>query len=46
MTDDLRRTAEESQRERVHRLASLGGLAVLAGLEDFRRIFCSEHSSK
>jgi len=33
MTDDLRRTAQESQRERVHRLASLGALAVLAGLD-------------
>jgi hypothetical protein len=33
MTDDLRRTAQESQRERVHRLASLGGLVVLAGLD-------------
>ena len=35
MTDDLRRTAQESQRERVHRLASLGGLVVLAGLDGF-----------
>jgi len=33
MTHDLRRTAQESQRERVHRLASLGGLVVLAGLD-------------
>jgi hypothetical protein len=33
MTDDLRQTAHESQRERVHRLASLGGLVVLAGLD-------------
>ncbi len=35
MTHDLRRTAQESQRERVHRLASLGGLVVLAGLDGF-----------
>jgi hypothetical protein len=35
MTDDLRRTAQESQRERVHRLASLGGLVVLARLDGF-----------
>ena len=33
MTDDLRPTAQESQRERVHRLASLGGLVVLARLD-------------
>ncbi|HBZ68628.1 MAG TPA: hypothetical protein DEP35_02305 [Deltaproteobacteria bacterium] len=33
MTDDLPRTAQELPRERVHRLASLVGLVVLAGLD-------------
>lgn len=33
MTDDPRHPASESSRERVHRLASLGGLVVLAGLD-------------
>ena len=33
MTHDPRHPAPESPRERVHRLASLGGLVVLAGLD-------------
>ena len=33
MSHDPRRPVQEPQRERVHRLASLGGLVALAGLD-------------